>query len=141
MKLALTMLSNGSRLREIQDETGLLPAKVSAAAREHGVVRGVYKETRAAVALVTEDGLSVPEASKKSGIPEHRIYYALRAQTPGKFRKKRRIGRNADIAKWAEIAAMRDTGASTGEIGAFFAISRQRVHQILKKYNAYKSEN
>lgn len=134
------MLSNGSRLREIQAETGLSPKSVSNAARQNGVVRGVFLENRIAVRLVTEQGMSVPEASKASGVPEHRIYYALRKQTPGTFRKKRRIVRNADVSKWAEIHEMRAGGASLGEVGAWFAMSRQRVHQILAKYEAYLAE-
>lgn len=140
MRHALIMLSNGSRLREIQAETGLSPKSVSNAARQNGVVRGVFLENRIAVRLVTEKGMSVPEAAKAAGVPEHRIYYALRKQTPGQFRKKRRINRNADISKWAEIHEMRAGGASLGEIGVWFAMSRQRVHQILAKYKNYLAE-
>ncbi len=140
MRLALNMLSDGSRLREIKETTGLHPNTVSRAARKYGVSRGAFKETREALQLVLNKTHSVSEASEQTGVPEHKIYYSLRAQTPGKFRKKRRMNRNANVDRWAEIKAMRDEGTPISEIGAWFAMSRQRVHQILKKYDEYLAE-
>jgi len=128
------MLSNGSRLRDIHAVTGLSPAAVSLEARANGVKRGVFMEAREAVRLVTEGNLSVGEASKKTGVPKHKIYYAIRVQMNSTSLAK---PKDAEIRRWNEVAEMKDTGITLAEVAAFYGVSRQRIHQILKKRTAY----
>lgn len=134
MRLALTMLSNGSRLRDIQAATGLRPASVSVEARTYGVRRGVFSEVRKAVSFVLQAGLSVGEAAKQTGVPAHKIYYALRVQMNSSSLAKPKA---AEVARWDEIAEMKGTGATLAEVASFYGVSRQRIHQILKKRTAY----
>lgn len=135
MQQALSMLASGSRLREIKAETGLHQAKVSLAARENGIRRGVFSETREAVALVTSETMSVPEAAEWTGIAAHKIYYAIRKQSE---KDLPRYPKSADTEKWDAIFALREEGVSLADIGKQFNITRQRVHQILQKRASYK---
>lgn len=130
------MLSNGSRLRDIQIDTGLSPASVSLEARIRGIRRGIFSEVRQAVALVLEGNLSVSESSKQTGIPAHKIYYAIRVQMKSKSLAK---PKEAEVKRWNEVAEMRDSKMTLSEIAAFFGVTRQRIHQILKKRAAYQT--
>jgi DNA-directed RNA polymerase sigma subunit (sigma70/sigma32) len=107
---------------------------VSLEARTRGLKRGIFSEAREAVRLVTECNLSILEASKQTGVPKHKIYYAIRVQMKSTSLAK---PREAEVRRWNEIAEMRDTGISLAEVAAFYGVSRQRIHQILKKRAAY----
>jgi predicted transcriptional regulator len=131
------MLSNGSRLREIYEATGMYPAKVSLVAKTYGIKRGVFADVREAVRRVSEGEATVKQASAETGVPEHKIYYALRVQMGVPAPKQ---AKPSDMSKWDEIAAMKATGATLAEVAAFYGVSRQRIHQVLAKREKYLAQ-
>lgn len=131
---ALEMLQSGHRLKDIREKTGVDTSKLALVARRIGVRRGVFLENRVAIRLVTERGFSVQESSRVTGVPKHKIYYAIRSTVAD---KPMRLPSTEELARWDEMAAKRDSGASLAKIGKEYGVTRQRVHQLLIKRESY----
>jgi predicted DNA-binding transcriptional regulator AlpA len=134
---ALKLLQAGHRLKHIKEKTGVDTAKLSLVARKLRITRGVFHETREAVRLVTEENLTVREASQKTGISKSKIYYAVRSQLSEKVV---RLPSADKLARWNEIVAKRAAGVSLSKIGKDYGVSRQRIHQLLAKSASYEIE-
>ena len=137
LNAALKLLQAGHRLRDIRARTGVDTAKLSLVARKLGVTRGVFHETREAVRLVTEENLTVREASQRTGVSKSKIYYGVRSQLS---EKAVRLPSADKMARWDEIAAKRAAGVSLAKIGKDYGVSRQRIHQLLAKSASYEIE-
>ena len=137
LNAALKLLQDGHRLKYIREQTGVNTSKLALVARKLGITRGVFHETREAVKLVTEGNLTVLEASKVTGVPKSKIYYAIRSKVSG---KPPRSPNPQNLARWNEMVAKRSAGVSLARIGKEYGVSRQRVHQLLAKSASYEIE-
>lgn len=127
---------------EIAAAMGLKPATVRAAAWHRGILfargsraRGLLSDHDDEIAKAHRDGLSPGAIAKALGWSRPAVrerLVALGLLVPRHHRKGRRVDVSAD----AQMAAMRDQGATLQQIAEHFGISRERVRQRIARHKA-----